>query len=311
MFSAPLSLTTDTAFELPSYLHESGIGNAWVEANLGGRDVSSYLDAPCFDAKGNLWVVDIPFGRIFRITPTGEWDLIVKYDGWPSGLCFHPDGRLIIADARHGLLALEVDERRIKPFLTHYLSQRFKGVKNIIFAGNGSSNGSDNGSNAGDCYFTDCGQTGLQDATGAAYRLKTDGSVQRLLDNIPGPQGLALNHDESILFIAAAGDNAIWQAPLVDNGVSRVGKFIQMSGGMGAGAGPNGIVADSDNHLFVAHNGLGTVWQFDKRGEPKYRIDSSRGDWTNSLAFDPNDPRNIFITEAQTGSVLKATLPMY
>ena len=295
MFSAPLSLTTDTAFELPSYLHESSVGNPWVDANLNGRDIHSYLDAPCFDTVGNLWVADIPFGRIFRITPTGEWDLIVKYDGWPSGLRFHPDGRLIIADARHGLLALEVDDRHIKPFLTHYLSQRFKGVNELIFARNG------------DLYFTDPGQTGLQDASGAVYRLKADGGAQRLLDNLPGPNGLALNHDETVLYIAATRDNAIWQAPLVENSASKVGKFIQMSGGDG----PEGMVTDGDNNFFVAHAGLGTVWQFDKRGEPKYRIDSSRGDWTTNLAFDPNDPRTLFITEAQTGSVLKAMLPMY
>ena len=295
MFSAPLSLTTDTAFELPSYLHESSVSNPWVDANLNGRDIHSYLDAPCFDTVGNLWVADIPFGRIFRITPTGEWDLIVKYDGWPSGLRFHPDGRLIIADARHGLLALEIDDRHIKPFLTHYLSQRFKGVNELIFARNG------------DLYFTDPGQTGLQDASGAVYRLKADGGAQRLLDNLPGPNGLALNHDETVLYIAATRDNAIWQAPLVENSASKVGKFIQMSGGDG----PEGMVTDGDNNFFVAHAGLGTVWQFDKRGEPKYRIDSSRGDWTTNLAFDPNDPRTLFITEAQTGSVLKAMLPMY
>jgi gluconolactonase len=234
-------------------------------------------------------------GRIFRVTPTGEWDLIVKYDGWPSGLRFHPDGRLIITDQRHGLLALEVDERRIKPFLTHYLSQRFKGANALVF------------SRHGDLYFSDAGQTGLQDATGAVYRLKTDGSVQRLLENVPGPGGLALSHDENVLYVAVRGDNAIWRAPLVDNGVSRVGKFIQMTGGIG----PAGIAVDSDDNIFVAHHGLGAVWQFDKRGEPKYRIDSSRGDWTNHVAFDPNDPRNLVITEAQTGSVLKAMLPMY
>ena len=115
MFNAPLSLTTETAFELPGYLHESGAHNPWVVANLQGKDIHSFLEGPCFDAQANLWVVDIPFGRIFRITPTGEWDLILKYDGWPNGLKFHPDGRLIIADYRHGLLALDVESRRVTP----------------------------------------------------------------------------------------------------------------------------------------------------------------------------------------------------
>jgi gluconolactonase len=295
MFSAPLSLTTESAFELPNYLHEASAGNAWVEANFHSREMHSFLEAPCFDALGNLWVVDIPFGRIFRITPTGEWDLIIKYDGWPNGLKFHPDGRLIIADYRHGLLALDVSARKISPFVTHYLSQRFRGVNDLTFARNG------------DLYFTDQGQTGLHDPTGAVYRLKADGQLQRLLDNVPSPNGLALTHDENFLFVAATRDNAIWRVPLIEGGVSKVSKFIQLSGGIG----PDGIAVDHDDNLYVAHHGMGCVWQFNARGEPKYRIDSSRGDWTTNLTFDPNDPRTLFITESQTGTVLKAMLPLY
>lgn len=295
MFPAPIFLTTETAFELPAYLHESSAGNAWVDANLHGHDVHSFLTAPCFDRQGNLWLADVPFGRIFRITQTGEWDLIIKYDGWPSGLKFHPDGRLIIADCRHGLLALDVYARKISPFLTHQYSQRFMGVSDLTFAKNG------------DLYFTDPGQTGLHDATGVVYRLTNDGHLQRLLDNVPGPNGVVLSADENLIWVAATRDNAIWCAPLIDGGVSKVGKFIQLSGGTG----PDGITIDGDGNLLVAHAGLGCVWYFNKRGEPKYRLDSSRGDWTTHVAIHPFHLDEIFIIESQTGSVLKAILPMY
>ena len=295
MFNAPLSLTTETAFELPSYLHESGAHNPWVVANLHGKDIHSFLEGPCFDAFGNLWVTDIPFGRIFRITPTGEWDLIIKYDGWPNGLKFHADGRLIIADYRHGLLALDVDSRRISPLVTHYISQRFQGVNDLTFAGNG------------DLYFTDQGQSGLHDPSGYVYRLKADGTLQQLLNNVPSPNGLVLSKDENFLFLAVTRDNAIWRVPLVEGGVSKVGKFIQLSGGTG----PDGITIDDDGNLYVAHIGLGCVWQFDKRGEPKYRIDSSRGDWTTNIAISPQRPNELYITESQTGTILKMTLPLY
>ncbi len=295
MFNAPLSLTTETAFELPAYLHESGEHNSWVEANLHGKDVHSFLAGPCFDADARLWVADLPFGRIFRITPTGEWDLIFKYDGWPNSLKFHPDGRLIIADHRHGLLALDVESRRVSPLITHHLSQRLLGVSDLTFAGNG------------DLYFSDQGQSGLHDPSGAVYRLRADGSVQQLLTEIPGPAGLALSGDQNFLLVAVTRDNSIWRLPLVDGGASRVGKFVQLSGGTG----PGGVTTDSDDNLYVAHHGLGCVWQFDKRGEARYRIDSSRGDWTTHLVKHPHQPNELFITESQTGTVLKATLPLY
>ena len=35
------------------------------------------------------------------------------------------------------------------------------------------------------------------------------------------------------------------------------------------------------------------------------------GSWTTNIAIHPEHPNEIFITESQTGTVLKATLPMY
>ena len=72
---------------------------AWSDPNRQLAPVDSFLEGPSFDRKGNLWCVDIPFGRIFRISPKGEWDLVTQYDGWPNGLKFHKDGHAYIAVA--------------------------------------------------------------------------------------------------------------------------------------------------------------------------------------------------------------------
>ena len=66
----------------------------WSDSNRQGATVDSFLEGPSFDRKGNLYCVDIPFGRVFRIDPRGDWDLVVQYDGWPNGMKFHQDGRL-------------------------------------------------------------------------------------------------------------------------------------------------------------------------------------------------------------------------
>lgn len=295
MFSPPLSLSTETVFELPGYLHESGLDNPWVITHLQGRDVHSYLKGLCFDNQGQLWVADVPFGRIFRISPGGEWETIVKYDGWPISLRFHPDGRLIVADQRHGLLALDTDSRQINPYLTHHLAQRFLGINDLIFARNG------------DCYFTDAGQSGLHNSNGALYRLRAEGELQCLLHHLPGPAGLVLSADQEDLLIAMSADNAVWRVPLAEGGVSRVGRYLQLSGGHG----PEGLAIDSDNNLAIAHNGLGCAWVHSRRGEPKYRIDSARGDATGRLTWHPHHPDEVFMTEAQTGTILRVTLPMY
>jgi gluconolactonase len=55
---------------LPRRFRKKG-RNDWTEANRGGLEVECFLEGPCFDRDANLWVVDIPFGRIFRIDPAG------------------------------------------------------------------------------------------------------------------------------------------------------------------------------------------------------------------------------------------------
>ena len=77
--------------------------SSWADANAAGMELESFLEGPSFDRAGNLYVTDIPFGRIFRISPAGEWTLVTEYDGWPNGLKIH--GRPPLhhrLQARHG-----------------------------------------------------------------------------------------------------------------------------------------------------------------------------------------------------------------
>ena len=60
-------------------------------------------------------MTDIPFGRIFRISPKGGWDLVVEYDGEPNGLKIHRDGRIFVADHKRGLMLLDAAGRGVCP----------------------------------------------------------------------------------------------------------------------------------------------------------------------------------------------------
>ena len=92
MFATPPVVPTTVFAKIPPEFHRSG-PNQWAESQ-GGDPAPTFLEGPSFDRKGNLWCVDIPFGRIFRIDPKGEWDLAAQYDGWPNGLKIHKDGSI-------------------------------------------------------------------------------------------------------------------------------------------------------------------------------------------------------------------------
>ncbi|HYM32909.1 MAG TPA: SMP-30/gluconolactonase/LRE family protein [Candidatus Cybelea sp.] len=295
MFAAPPVMEAEVFARIPDSFAKPGRKSRWLDVQFGGMAATSFLEGPSFDRDGNLWVTDIPWGRLFKVGPKGDVTLAIEYDGEPNGLKFHRDGRGFVADHKNGLMVFDPKSGRIEPFLDRSLLERFKGVNDLIFAANG------------DLYFTDQGQTGLQDPTGRLHRLRTDGRLDTLLDNVPSPNGLVLSLDERIVYLCVTRDNAIWRVPVMQDGsASKVGAFIRMSGGTG----PDGMAMDEQGNLAVCHVGFGTVWLFSALGEPLYRIKSPAGLLTTNCAYGGPERKTLFITESRTGSILKVDLPV-
>ena len=294
LFAPPPDVQTEVFARLPDALRRPG-PSEWAATNAAGRHLDSFLEGPSFDKAGNLYVVDIPHGRIFRISPEGEFDVVAEYDGEPNGLKIHRDGRIFIADYKNGIMGLDRESGEVTPHITRRRLEPFKGCNDLVFHSNG------------DLYFTDQGQTGLQDPGGRVFKADSHGGLSVHLEGIPSPNGLVFNLAESILYLAVTRANAVWRVPMMpDGGVSKVGVFIQLSGGL---AGPDGMALDEDGNLLVCHAGLGTVWQFSPLGEPLARIRSCTGLMTTNVAYGGPGNRSVFITESETGTILRAELP--
>jgi len=123
-------ITTEVFTSLPAKFRKKS-RSAWSDPNRQNAEVECFLEGPAFDREGNLWVCDIPFGRIFRIDPKGNWDLVIQYDGWPNGMKFHKDGRLFICDYKEGLLTLDPKTGKLENVLrtaTNSARAAFTGV---------------------------------------------------------------------------------------------------------------------------------------------------------------------------------------
>ena len=268
---------------------------AWSDPNRQQAEVECFIEGPAFDRQGNLYIVDIPFGRIFRITPKGDWDLVVQYDGWPNGMKFHQDGRLFVADYRRGIMVLDVKSGRIEPLLETAYSEGFKGCNDLHFAANG------------DLYFTDQGQTGIADPTGRVYRLKANGDLQRLADNVPSPNGITTSTTDKHVYVAVTRSQQIWRLPVMNDGqISKTGVAIQLSGGVG----PDGIEMDAENGLCVCHLQIG-VWRFDANMLPTHLVhsDDPKHHHLANVAFGGADYKTLYMVDALSGDVLTARMP--
>jgi gluconolactonase len=269
----------------------------WSDPNRQGAAVDSFLEGPSFDRQGNLWCVDIPFGRIFRIDKTGDWTLAAQYDGWPNGLKIHKDGRIFIADYRKGLVSLDPKSGRLETILGSAFSESFKGLNDLHFADNG------------DLYFTDQGQSGIADPSGRVYRLRTEGKnageLQRLVSNAPSPNGITLNTKNSQVYVAITRAQQIWRLPLMAGGTpSKTGVAIQLSGGH---AGPDGIETDAEDGLVVCHLGVG-VWRFDANMLPTHLVHAGKHHrLMTNIAF---QGKKLYITDSLNGEILTADMPV-
>ena len=85
LFDTPKIIDTEVFAVMPDEFRKKTV-TAWSRANRGGAAVDSFLEGPSFDRDGNLYVTDIPHGRIFRISPGAEWELVADYDGESGGV---------------------------------------------------------------------------------------------------------------------------------------------------------------------------------------------------------------------------------
>ena len=289
----PKLIETRIFSAMPDDFRRKGVTTDWAGANRPGNPTDCFIEGPSFDAAGNLYIVDIPFGRIFAIAPDGKWSLVVEYDGWPNGLKIGADGRILVADYRHGIMELDASAAKMRPVLTSRNSESFRGCNDLHLASNG------------DIYFTDQGQTGLHDPSGRVYRLTRSGRLDRLLDTGISPNGLVLDPKEAVLFVAMTRDNAVWRLPFMKDGsVSKVGRFCSLFGP----SGPDGMTMDQAGRLFVSHASLSHAFVFAPNGECIARIKSCAGASCTNVAIGGANRDRLYITESTTGSVLVADI---
>lgn len=296
LYAPPQEIVSSIFTAVPEEFRLKNFPSDWVKANKPGQQIDSFLEGPSFDLEGYLYVTDIPYGRIFRISPDGEWTLVVQYDGWPNGLKIHKDGRIFIADYKNGIMLLDPVSKKIEPFLTHCRSEGFKGVNDLVF------------DSQGRLYFTDQGQTGMHDPTGRVFRYNLEkGTLDRLIDNGISPNGLVLSPEENILYVGMTRGNAVWRIPLLPDGsVSKVGIFASLAGGV---SGADGLAVDEKGRVFICDAGNGCVWVFNKFAEPEYRLRTcTTGRTTTNLAFGGKDNRFLFFTDSSTGTILQVEL---
>ncbi|MDR3532569.1 MAG: SMP-30/gluconolactonase/LRE family protein [Rhodopila sp.] len=233
----------------------------------------------------------MPYGRSFCIEANDDWTLVAEYPGRPNGPKVQPDGVLLAADYRHGLIRIYPDTGATSAVRQTVMSERFKGLNDLTPHADES------------IMFTDQGQTGLQDPTGPVWRLHKDGHLNKLISTRPSPNDLVLNTAQTHLYVAMTRSCEVWRFLVrPDAFVAKAQWFAR------APAGLVGLAMDTVDRLYILNPGHGCVWVMDPHGVPLHRVQSQTGRMTTNCGLTP-DERSLVITESETGSILISEIP--
>src|SRR5262245_8165879 len=151
--------------------------------------------------KGNVFT-GVDDGRILRLTPDGRrLDVVADTGGRPLGLEWYPDGRLLVCDAKRGLLLVSRQTGDAEVLVPRGPDLRV--CNNAAVAKDGT------------VYFTDSSarfdleywKADLLEhsGTGRLLRRSPDGDVEVLLSGLFFANGVALAPDESYVVVASTG----------------------------------------------------------------------------------------------------------
>ena len=266
----PRLIETKVFSAMPDKFRRKGVRTEWADANRPGAPTDCFIEGPSFDADGNLYIVDIPFGRIFRIAPDGKWSLVVEYDGWPNGLKIAADGRILVADYRHGIMELDAKAGRMQPVLTSRNSESFKRLqrpasrlqRRHLFHRPGPD------------------RAARSDRTGLSADAKRPARLPDRYRHQPERPGARSHRDRAV-----RRDDARQRglAAAVHEGRQRLeGRPLLFAV---RASGPDGMTMDKAGRLFVAHASLGHVFVFAPNGELIARIKSCAGPSCTNVAI--------------------------
>ena len=244
-----------------------------------GADVEVLADG--FEwAEGPVWVrdgdyllfSDIPSNTIYRwdeadgltpyLRPAGYmWQDPPGAELGTNGLVIDSDGRLVMADHGNRMIArLDSTTFTREVLADAYNGRRLNSPNDLVYRSNG------------DLYFTDppYGLDGLNDSPlkelpyNGVYRLRPNGSVSLLTDELTFPNGIAFSPDESTLYVANSDpDRPVIMAYDVrpDGTLSGSRVFFDASELVGQGKRglPDGMAVDRAGNLFATGPGGGLV----------------------------------------------------
>ena len=221
-------------------------------------------------------------GTIGRVDNMGKTSLFVRLpnDSIGNGLQFDSHGNLFIADyVNHNILKVPAGSNKAE-----------------VFAHNSNMN------QPNDIAITKTGVLFASDPnwaneTGQLWRINADGSTKLLEENMGTTNGIAVNKENTKLYVNESVQRVVWQYDLDESlNISNKKVLIKF-----ADHGLDGMRVNNQGHVFITRYGAGKVLEVSPSGKVlnSYKL---KGQHPTNLAFDDMQSR-VYVTMQKRGAI--------
>ena len=221
-------------------------------------------------------------GTIGRVDNMGKTSLFVRLpnDSIGNGLQFDSHGNLFIADyVNHNILKVPAGSNKAE-----------------VFAHNSNMN------QPNDIAITKTGVLFASDPnwaneTGQLWRINADGSTKLLEENMGTTNGIAVNKENTKLYVNESVQRVVWQYDLDENlNISNKKVLIKFTD-----HGLDGMRVNNQGHVFITRYGAGKVLEVSPSGKVlnSYKL---KGQHPTNLAFDDMQSR-VYVTMQKRGAI--------
>jgi gluconolactonase len=253
-------------------------------------------EGPIALADGSLIFTETRANRITRIAEDGSTSTFLENSNGSNGLAFNKKGELISVQVLNPRVGIVYPQGKEKVLAEQFEDVPFVRPNDLVLS-----------NKHGDIYFTDSGAALLPPNVQAnhppipprpaVYRIKPDGELSRIANDIERPNGIQLSPDEKVLYVAnTAGEYILAYDVARDGSISGKRNFAKLDGYRKAdnssySSGADGLAVDEAGRLYVAST-VG-IQVFSASGAALGTIPLPKA--PQNLAFAGKDKKSLYI----------------
>lgn len=251
--------------------------------------VPSYCEGVVFDGEGRGYV---SWGKtITRFTLEGTQEVFAE-TGAPNGHKILADGTHLVCDAsQHAVLHLSATGELLEPASDLCAGRPLRGPNDLTLD-----------TPNGGFYFSDPGESGLDNLIGTVHYVDSDGRTTLCAEGLAFPNGIVLSADGQRLYLAESQRNRVLVYDVIRPGHLGDQQVFAELPAKDESTGqidnqPDGMCLDAAGNLYIAHYGMRQVQVLSPEGKVLARY--AGGNLTTSnVAFGGPNRDQLFVTGA-------------